>query len=545
VTIALLLLVNASAWATFGFANPAAINTNAVIDTGDDEFSRIATDGAGNWVAVWDSTDTLGDTIGADYDILVSYSTNNGATWSPVQALNTNADTDSGADFSPALATDAAGHWVVVWFSVDTLGGTIGSDRDILVSRSSDGGATWTDPAPLNTDADTDTSVDEYPTLGTDGNGTWIAVWDSDGGPGGKDAEYNMLFSRSTDNGMTWSSPAAVDSGAGTNDGLDGFAKLAANGDGDWVMVWQSAATLGTTIGADSDILVSRSSNDGVSWSIPEPLNTNAATDSGDDDSATIATDGAGNWVSAWSSSDSLGGTIGTDTDILVSRSTDNGDTWTAPAPLNNATNGAADGLPWIATDGAGTWLTVWQSGDTLGGTVGFDQDIFIARSTDNGATWSTTDTLYPSVATDLGNDYYPIIAYGGAGFWMTVWYSDDSLGGTIGSDRDILFTTSGGVAGGALTILVPNGGERWKQGTTKQIEWESSGVQGQVKLELLKNGGVVQTIENKTKNDGKHKWKVPNSLAPGNGYKVRVTSKADTGVSDESDGSFRIKAAK
>ena len=42
---------------------------------------QVTTDGAGNWVAVWDSYDTLGGTIGTDYDILVSRSTNNGATW--------------------------------------------------------------------------------------------------------------------------------------------------------------------------------------------------------------------------------------------------------------------------------------------------------------------------------------------------------------------------------------------------------------------------------------------------------------------------------
>ena len=106
-----------------------------------------------------DSNDTLGGTIGTDYDILVSRSTNNGATWTAPAALNTNAATDSGATH-PQVTTDGTGNWVAVWQSTDTLGGTIGTDGDILVSRSTNNGATWTAPAALNTNAATDSGDD-------------------------------------------------------------------------------------------------------------------------------------------------------------------------------------------------------------------------------------------------------------------------------------------------------------------------------------------------------------------------------------------------
>jgi hypothetical protein len=52
------------------FGPPAALNTNAGSDTGDDDYPQVTTDGAGSWVAVWDSYDSLGGTIGTDYDIL-------------------------------------------------------------------------------------------------------------------------------------------------------------------------------------------------------------------------------------------------------------------------------------------------------------------------------------------------------------------------------------------------------------------------------------------------------------------------------------------
>ena len=115
----------------------------------------MATDGAGNWVTVWWSTENLGGTIGTDADILVSRSTDNGATWTAPAALNTNAASDSGSDVDPEVTTDGAGNWVAVWHSTENLGG-IGTDHDILVARSTDNGQTWTAPAALNTNAASD-----------------------------------------------------------------------------------------------------------------------------------------------------------------------------------------------------------------------------------------------------------------------------------------------------------------------------------------------------------------------------------------------------
>ena len=135
------------------------------------------TDGAGNWVAVWASGDWLGDTIGTDYDILVARSTDAGATWTAPEALNSNAASDSGGDYSPQLATDGAGNWVAVWESTDWLGDTIDTDYDILVARSTDAGATWTAPAALNSNAASDLLGDYDPQVATDGAGSWVAVW--------------------------------------------------------------------------------------------------------------------------------------------------------------------------------------------------------------------------------------------------------------------------------------------------------------------------------------------------------------------------------
>jgi hypothetical protein len=125
-----------------------------------DFWAQVTTDGLGVWVAVWHSLGSLDGTIGTDRDILVARSTDDGATWTAPVALNTNAATDSGYDAVAQVTTDGLGAWVAVWVSDDSLGDTIGTDFDILVARSTDDGATWTAPVALNTNATSDSGDD-------------------------------------------------------------------------------------------------------------------------------------------------------------------------------------------------------------------------------------------------------------------------------------------------------------------------------------------------------------------------------------------------
>ena len=93
-----------------------------------------------------------------------------GADISDPEPLNANAATDSGSDFNPRFATDGSGNWVAVWVSMETFSGTLGSDHDVLVARSTDNGVTWTDPEPVN-NAATDSGLDLWPEVITDGSG--------------------------------------------------------------------------------------------------------------------------------------------------------------------------------------------------------------------------------------------------------------------------------------------------------------------------------------------------------------------------------------
>ena len=424
---------------------PVALNTNAASNSGDDVNPHVSTDGTGTWVAVWQSETAQGGVAGGESDIQFARSINNGQSWSPAAALNTNAASDSGDDETPHVVADGAGHWVAVWQSDDDLDGTIGTDEDILFARSTNNGQTWSAPVALNTDAGSDSGDDSIPQVATDGAGNWVAVWRSYKVVGFLESRDDILFARSTDNGQTWSAPVAVSSVVSPDSGNDGSPQVATDESGNWLIVWQSDDALGGTLGTDNDILVSRSTNDGQTWSAPVALNTNAGSDSEDDGTPQVASDGRGNWVTVWQSEDSLGGTIGTDSDILMARSTDHGQTWGVPSSLNStaASDSRDDFRPHVSVDRAGNWVTVWQSFQNVGGTIGTDGDILVAHSTDTGQTWSAASALNSNAASDSGDDSSPQTATDGAGAWVAVWGSKDDLGGTIGTDPDILASTA------------------------------------------------------------------------------------------------------
>jgi hypothetical protein len=437
VVFAALLLASVGASAQV-FRPPFPLNTTAATGSEHDRRPQVKTDGAGQWVAVWHSRDSLGGTIGADDDILVARSTDNGATWTGPAPLNTNAGTDSRPDSVQQVTTDRLGNWVVVWQSSDSLGGTIGTDTDILVAHSTDHGEAWTPPIPLNTNAENDSGYDAWPHVATDGAAHWVAVWQSSYliGP-----DWDILVTRSTDHGATWTAPAALNTNAASDSGGDWQPHVTTDGAGHWVAVWYSYDSLGGTIGTDTDILVARSTDHGETWTDPAPLNSNAASDEWYDGAPRVTTDAAGHWVAVWESYDSLGGTIGTDGDILMARSTDNGATWTAPAPLNSnaAIDSGDDSRPQVTTDAANHWVAVWESDESLDGKLSEDSDILVARSTDNGTTWTAPISLNTNAEGDSGNDNVPQVTTDAAGHWVAVWESYESLGDTIGTDGDIL----------------------------------------------------------------------------------------------------------
>lgn len=521
------------------FSTAAPLNTNAASDGGGDILPIIATDGTGNWVAVWASTDTLEDTLGDDYDILLARSLDNGQTWTDPAPLNNTADTDSDDDLYPVVVTDADGVWITVWFS----------GSGILLARSTDNGLNWSDPAVVSIELGSRWGGGDFPEIATDGNGNWLVVWEATDENLEFDVERDILVTRSTDDGLNWTVPvplnsiAASDSGGGDTAGIDDTRPVVATDrHGHWVVAWEWRAGFIY----DADLSVAGSSDNGATWTETEFLNANWWNDSGADFGPDLTTDGLGNWVAVWWSTDNTGRRIGKDFDILFARSKNNGKTWSWPKPLNtNAwTDSRGDYVPTIATDRLGNWVTIWESDDTLGGTIGKDDDILVAYSTSSGVRWTDPVPLNSNAWTDSRIDGAGAVAPDGLGNWVSAWHSKDTLGETIGTDFDILSATAH-IPTHPIILISPNGSEGWEAGTRHTIRWVSNEVTVlAVKLELLRNGSLIQVIESSALNDGEYKWDINAEIVPGRGYRVRITSTTDSEITDRSDKGFRIKAA-
>jgi uncharacterized protein (TIGR03382 family) len=143
----------------------------------------------------------------------------------------------------------------------------------------------------------------------------------------------------------------------------------------------------------------------------------------------------------AWTSTENLGGVLGTEGDIQFARSADNGATWSDPMPLNNNAAGdlGADEFPSIVTDGSGNWIATWDGNTAAGGSVGTEYDVFIAHSADNGANWTDPVPLNSTANTDTKDDYFAIVCSDKQGNWVAAWESNENVGGQIGTDFDIL----------------------------------------------------------------------------------------------------------
>jgi len=439
---ALVCLPTTSIFAQGFPVSPSVLNDNATSDLSGDSGQDIVTDGAGNWIVTWFSSENVGGVSNSDLDIFVSTSSDNGDTWSSVATLNSNATSDSGLDARADIATDGAGFWVAVWYSEENFGGIAETDRDIYVALSMDNGSSWSPMKLLNSNGNDDLGDDSYPEIATDGRGNWVTVWHSDENlEGNSDGDHEIFVSTSTDLGSTWTTPALVNTNGNFDAGADLYPVLATDRRGVWVAAWHSNENLGGIAESDRDIFSATSFDNGATWSDPILVNTNGNFDSGRDNYCTIDTDGEGTWIVAWDSNENLGSIAETDLDILYAISTDNGATWSAPALINSNGNSdiAGDETVSIAADDNENWVATWRSNEDLSEIRGgIDTDIHFSTSADNGATWSATQILNTNGFFDIGNDFDPFVATDGARKWVTVWRSTENIDTFIDDDLDL-----------------------------------------------------------------------------------------------------------
>ncbi|MDY0297193.1 MAG: hypothetical protein RB296_07740 [Acidobacteriota bacterium] len=92
------------------------------------------------------------------------------------------------------------------------------------------------------------------------------------------------------------------------------------------------------------------------------------------------------------------------------------------------------------------------------------------------------------------------------------------------------------------LRIVHPNGGETFLAGDTVPIIWDSHGIfGGRIILVLYRNGVKHLVISPGCPDSGRFEWRMPESLAAGTGYRIRIRWSLHPEVNDFSDADFQI----
>jgi hypothetical protein len=171
----------------------------------------------------------------------------------------------------------------------------------------------------------------------------------------------------------------------------------------------------------------------------------------------------------------------------------------------------------------AGSTQTIQWSSSGVSGNIRID------LSRDGGATWTT---LFTSVA-NSGSQSWTVMGPATTQARIRV-SSVNTPSVSDVSDANFTITAS-------LTVTTPNGGESWRIYNTQTIRWSSSGVSGNVRINLSRDGGVTwTTLFASIANSGSKSWRVSGSVTTN--ALVRITSLDTPSVSDVSNAPFTIR---
>jgi hypothetical protein len=355
----------------------------------------------------------------------------------PVGAeFQVNTYTTSG-QFSPAVGPDGAGGFVVVWHSFGSSG-TDTSSYSVQGQRYSSAGTAVGAQFQLNTYT---TAFQQRPTVGPDGAGGFVVVWQSYGGSGTDTSSFSIQGQRYTSAGTAVGADFQVNTFTTSN---QSFPSVGPDGAGGFVVVWQSSGSSGTDTSSFS-IQGQRYTSAGTAIGAEFQINTYTTSSQ---QGPAVGPDDAGGFVVVWESL----GSSGTDTSagsVQGQRYTSAGTAVGAEFQINTYTTSIQQG-PAVGPDGAGGFVVVWQS---YGGS-----------GTDTSA-GSIQGQRYTSAGTAVGADFQvntfttsaqfePAVSPDGAGGFVVVWQSNGGSGtDTTGSVQGQRYTSAGTAVGADFQV--------------------------------------------------------------------------------------------
>lgn len=289
-----------------------------------------------NVIGIWQQ-DRWSD--GGAHGLVIGRSLDGGNTWSE-QPINLSVcgggNSSNGGNYArasdPWVTFSPNGVAYVISISFTAASMTGGALSSVLVSRSADGGVTWSNPTTLILDGASAFNDKETITADPNNSNYVYAVWDrldtSGRGP--------AYFARSTDGGSTWQTAVPIYD-PGVNNQTIGN-EIVGLPDGTIVDVFEEIDS-----GAGGTIRVIRSGDYGATWSAPVSVAADFSVGTRDPNTGNPVRDGGflpqiaagagGKLAAVWQDSRFSGGQRD---GIAFSQSSDDGQTWSAPVEINS-----------------------------------------------------------------------------------------------------------------------------------------------------------------------------------------------------------------
>lgn len=359
-------------------------------------------------------------------NVHIAYSSDSGAHWESAEGV---APPNYKISGDVSVTYDNQGRAYVCYIAFDKLGsfnywGRGATRNGIFVRRSLDGGKTWEKEHSPVAEQPSQPGIpfEDKPVIVADNNsnsrhaGNLYVGWTR-----WRIADSQMMFSRSTDGGKTWSQAIEIDEHPGLprddNGAVEGF-DAAVGADGTIYAVWSQ----------DDDIWLAVSHDGGEKFARARaiihtaPIMYAIATLERANGFPQIGVDPkSGHLFVAWT--DYRNG----DLDVFVAASDDHGKKWNAPVRVNNDAihDGAEQFFQWMAVDPVdGSVNVVFY--DRRGDPQEIKQTVTLARSTDEGKTFANyawTTNAFAARSNLFFGDYSGLAADAGRvyGIWTEV----------------------------------------------------------------------------------------------------------------------------